>query len=163
MKELLISYAKYNHWANSKFIEFFRKLEPSLLDKEIVSSFNSIRKTIYHIWDAEQIWYNRLNGISVTDWPSKSFKGNNEEFFKAFLGQSNLFIDYVSNLDEKTLTEDFTYKTMEGKEYKNPKASSIHHCMNHSTFHRGQIITMLRQVGYTDLDSTDYITYIRGE
>jgi uncharacterized damage-inducible protein DinB len=163
VKELLLSYTKYNHWANSKFTGFMRKLEPSLLDKEITSSFNSIRKTIYHIWDAELIWYNRLTGNSITEWPSESFKGSNEEFFKSFLEQSGLFIDYVKNLDEKTLNGEFGYKSMEGKEYKNSRVNSIHHCMNHSTFHRGQLVTMLRQAGYTDLDSTDYITYVRGE
>lgn len=163
VKELLLNYTKYNHWANEKVTEFLKKLEPSLLDKEIPSSFNSIRKTIYHIWDAELIWFTRLAGNSFTDWPSKTFKGSDEEFYKSFLEQSKKFIDYTESKSEKELAENFEYTSMEGKPYKNPKSQSIHHCMNHSTFHRGQIITMLRTVGFTDLTSTDYITYIRGE
>ncbi len=163
MKELLLNYAKYNLWANTKITEFLKKLEPSLLDKEIPSSFNTIRKTLYHIWDAELIWYSRLAGISFTHWPSTDFKGTTEESFESFLRQSRLFVEFVQTKSEEELAREFEYKNMEGKSYKNPKADSVLHCMNHSTFHRGQIVTMLRAVGFTDLSSTDYITYIRGE
>ncbi|WP_223233283.1 DinB family protein [Chitinophaga sp. CF418] len=33
--------------------------------------------------------------------------------------------------------------------------------MNHSTYHRGQLVNMLRQVGFTQLSSTDLATYYR--
>ena len=161
MKTLLEQYTKYNLWANTKLTEFLKKLVPALLDKEIPSSFNSIRKTVYHIWDAELIWYNRLAGVSFTHWPSKSYEGKNLEFIKPFLGQSELFIDYTKNKSEEELSKEFDYINTEGKSFKNSYSNAIHHCMNHSTFHRGQIITMLRTVGYTDLSSTDFITYIR--
>jgi len=161
MKNLLLKYTKYNLWANTKLTGFLKNLEPSLLDKELISSFNTIRKTIYHIWDAELIWYNRLAGISFTGWPSESFNGSFDEFVKSFTEQSKLFIDYVQSKTEAELAQDFEYKTMDGKPYKNPVCEAVLHCMNHSTFHRGQIITMLRNVGYADLSSTDFITYIR--
>jgi len=37
----------------------------------------------------------------------------------------------------------------------------IMHCMNHSTYHRGQIITLLRELGATEIPGTDMIAYIR--
>jgi len=161
MKELLLKYTKYNLWANERITDVLKKLEPSLLDKELISSFKTIRETVYHIWDAEMIWYNRLAGISFTAWPSESFKGTNEEFFKSFLEQSDLFTDYTWHKNEDQLSSDFEYTNMEGKIFKNSVCNTIQHCMNHSTFHRGQIITMLRNVGCTELPSTDYIMYIR--
>jgi uncharacterized damage-inducible protein DinB len=161
MKELLESYSKYNLWGNAKLTEFLLNLDPELLDKELISSFNTIRKTVYHIWDAEVIWYKRLNGVSVTDWPSKDFKGNDQDFFRKFIEQSSKFTSFVSDKSEAELQADFKYQSLDGKEYQNPVADTILHVMNHSTFHRGQLITMLRNVGFIELSSTDYITFIR--
>jgi uncharacterized damage-inducible protein DinB len=33
------------------------------------------------------------------------------------------------------------------------------HVVNHSTYHRGQLVTLLRQTGFTQLSSTDLATY----
>ncbi len=155
------SLVKYNQWANTELIGFLRKLNPALLDKELVSSFNTIRKTLYHVWDAETIWYNRINGTSFTDWPSKSFNGTDNEAFKGFIEQSSLFTHYAGNVNENELMRSFKYRSLEGKEYENIVSDIIIHTMNHSTFHRGQIVTMLRNVGFTELTSTDYISFLR--
>ncbi|HEY3250568.1 MAG TPA: DinB family protein [Ignavibacteria bacterium] len=161
MKELLESYTKYNLWANAKFTEFLLGLDPEMLDKEILSSFNSIRKTVYHIWDAEVIWYNRLKGVSFTDWPSKKFSGTDHDFFKQFVEHSSRFAVFVDDKTEAELGVKFKYKTMDGKEYENKIADTVQHVVNHSSFHRGQLITMLRSAGYTELPWTDYIAFLR--
>ena len=161
MKELLINYCKYNLWANTKITDYLKKLTPALLDKELISSFKTIRKTVYHIWDAEQIWYNRLAGISFSNWPSESYKGTDAEFIKMFLEESNKFVEYTEHIAEPELLRRIDYKSLEGKEFSTRISDIILHCMNYSTFHRGQIVTMLRNVGFTELDSTDYIMYSR--
>jgi uncharacterized damage-inducible protein DinB len=161
MKELLENYTKYNLWANTKLTGFLQKLDPPLLDKELISSFKTIRQTAYHIWDAELIWYSRLKGESFTSWPSGSFTGSDNDFFKSFVEQSSKFVGFVEDKSEPHFLDSFTYRSIEGKEFTNSVADTILHCMNHSTFHRGQLVTMLRNVGYTDLASTDYISFIR--
>lgn len=161
MKELLVSYTKYNLWANAKIAELLISLDRQLLDKELISSFNTIRKTAYHIWDAEVIWYNRLKGVSFTDWPSKDFSGTDNDFFKKFVEHSSKFPVFVGDKSEDELASTFKYKTLDGKEYENLVGNIIVHVMNHSTFHRGQLITMLRNVGYTDFSSTDYSAFLR--
>ncbi len=161
MKDQLIEYTKYNLWANTMLVGFIKQIEPTLLDKKLTSSFETIRLTLLHIWDAELIWKKRIEGKSLTDWPSKSFKGSDEEMFKEFLACSESWIELVQNKTEEQLNSMFEYSSMEGKQYSNKLWESVHHCMNHSTFHRGQLVTMLRCVGFTELTSTDYITYIR--
>lgn len=54
-----------------------------------------------------------------------------------------------------------SYKTLDGKEFKNTVEEVVTHCMNHGTYHRGQLITMLRQAGHTKVGSTDYIRFAR--
>ena len=161
MKELLEKYTEYNLWANTKLIGFLKNLDLPLIDKELISSFKTIRLTLYHMWDAEILWYNRLHGKSLSNWPSKGFHGTIDEFYKLFLDQSAKFADYTKSAAEKNLKENFSYQSTEGEKYTNRQNDIILHCMNHSTFHRGQIITMIRNTGFTDLSSTDYITFIR--
>jgi uncharacterized damage-inducible protein DinB len=161
MKNQLEKYAKYNLWANTKLIEFVKKADPALFDKELISSFKTIRLTLYHMWDAEVLWYNRLHSKSLSNWPSKSFHGSIDEFYKLFLEQSAKFAEYAESNSEDILKENFTYQSLEGKKFTNSRADIIQHVMNHSTFHRGQIVTMLRNGGFTELSSTDYISFIR--
>ena len=122
-----------------------------------------MRKTVYHIWDAEDIWFKRLNGESPLDGISENFNGKFSAAKDEILSLDKKFIEHVSTVSEKKALETFTYKNILGKEFTNPVWETIHHCMNHSTYHRGQIVTMLRQLGITNIPSTDFITYCRIE
>ncbi len=159
MKELLLSYVKFNLWANDRIVEVLKN-NPEALDKEIISSFNSIHKTLFHLWDAETIWYKRLNGESMKTWPSKGYTGTNEEFYKAFREQSELFIKLVENMPDERFSEIVNYTNTKGISFTAAVSEMIMHAMNHATFHRGQIVTMLRNAGVTELPSTDYMGYI---
>ena len=161
MKQLLVNYTNYNHWANERVCNSLKSAETSLLDEEIESSFKSIRKTLYHIWDAETIWYSRLNGNSSTSWVSEKFNGSFDDFIGQFLTNSRLLNSYVNNKSYAELLATFEYSNTAGKKFSNMIANVLLHCVNHSTFHRGQIYTALRINGVTSLPSLDYITYIR--
>jgi uncharacterized damage-inducible protein DinB len=157
-----IKYVHYNKWANELLLSIIDKeINDELLDKEIISSFPSLRKTVYHVWGAEDIWLRRLNNESLVDWPAKNFKGTFSEAKEIMLKNDDAFIKYVETLSNEKLSEMFTYKNIEGKTFTNPVSESIHHCMNHSTYHRGQIVTMMRQLGLRIIPSTDYISYCR--
>ena len=161
MKELLKDYTKYNIWANERICRILEQLSADILDKEIISSFSTIRKTLYHIWDAEAIWNKRLNGKMFKEWPSEIFKGSFPEFKTEFLGGSGKFFMYVLNKEPKQLEQSLTYKNIKGEIFTNKICHIIQHVVNDSTFHRGQIITMLRTAGITELLPTDFIAFAR--
>ena len=158
MKQILETYTSYNLWANKKILDLLAE-NISLLDKEVKSSFTSLRKTINHIWFAEEIWHKRLHGESPTSLaePTNDFAA----FTKQLLARSQSFIDAVKNNDENYLQAPNTYKAIVGTPFTNPQWEMIMHCMNHSTYHRGQIVTMLRELGATAIPSTDMIGYFR--
>lgn len=159
MHEIILNYTFYNLWANTKITEVLKKMEPLLLDKEVKNSFPSLRKTIYHIWAAEAVWYKRLHGESPPSLPepTKDFP----EFTKLFSSCSQSFIDLVKNKDENFLSQICAYKDTRGNSHSNMHWQMIMHCMNHSTYHRGQIITMLKEIGNTQVPTTDLIVYFR--
>lgn len=163
MKNIILDYAHYNLWANTKMCnDFLSKVDEELLDKEVPSSFPSLRKTIVHIWDAETLWYKRLNGEPRPKYPPHSdFNGNFSEFKNEFFKQSRLLIDFVNENNEDSLNADCNYQNTKGEPFTQKVWQCVMHCFNHSSYHRGQIVTMLRNVGFTDLSSTDLITYFR--
>ncbi len=161
MKNLLSRYTQYNYWANGRMIEFLQSLPQEELDAEIVSSFTSIKKTLYHIWDAESLWLSRLGGVSPATFPSRRYTGTFDEAVSALKKCDQELMDYAETIYEDRLTTLLTYKTVKGDEFQNLIADVLMHVVNHGTYHRGQIITMLRQSSHTTLFSTDYVSYCR--
>ena len=161
MKTLLTSLCDYNVWANKRVVEIIRSFPEDISDKFIESSFPSIRKTIYHIWDAQVVWLNRLQGISLNTWPSKEYGDGFAGYDLYFIQQSIDFHRFIQTRSETYFETTCFYKTLNGSDNQTKHWQIILHCMNHSTYHRGQIITMLRSIGLTNLISTDYIAYTR--
>ncbi len=158
--ENLSRYVNYNVWANKGIADFLIDKDEKLLDKEIISSFNSIRKTIFHLADGQYVWLSRLQGVSPTDWPSKNMKP--EEAIPALMNTSITYAEHFDGRPESYWSEIITFKAMDGTEYKESVGNITMHLMNHSTFHRGQLITMFRQVGFEGkMPRTDLIAYLR--
>jgi uncharacterized damage-inducible protein DinB len=161
MKELLLNYARYNLWANKRICDFLLEAEEEKLNREIVSSFASIKKTCAHVLGAETIWVMRLHGTSPSSSPVKSEEMTMAEIAQMWMNKSKEIITFIENQTEKELAEMLTYKNIAGEGFTNSIRDIMQHVMNHGTYHRGQIITMLRQAGYTNLFSTDYIAFCR--
>ncbi len=161
VKELIEKCGKYNLWANTSLSEVLITMQEDMFITEQKSSFRTIKETVMHMYDAETIWNNRLNGVSPTEWPSKGVKCTGAEAVKMLLDASNDLEKLTAGLDESKLASKCRFMSLDGKEYEMDTKDILQHCFNHSTFHRGQLVTMLRFCGIEKLPSTDYITYIR--
>ncbi len=156
---MLLTYTKYNLWANQQLLGKLSSMNAALLDKEIVSSFPSLRKTIFHILDAELIWMCRLKGED-TLWPPTA---HIKEPSITLLEQSgNAFIHYMEEKPGKVEKDSCSFRDSKGTEYTMRIDGIIMHVVNHSSFHRGQVITLLRQLGETEIPRTDLIVFLRG-
>jgi len=158
MRTLLLQYTSYNTWANTRLGDVLKDLDPVLLDKEVMSSFPSLRKTVHHIWDAELIWLSRLKE-QVIAWPPSAQYAN--PAIADFVNASVSFEAFIRLQDDAFLAGSTVYKNIKGDEFTNPNAGIVMHVMNHSTFHRGQLVTMLRSLGQVTIPSTDLIAFLR--
>jgi len=161
MKELLLHYAAYNLWANNRMIDVMLKLDTGQLEKEIVSSFSSLRKTVCHVWGAEDIWLQRLLLTEQPVWTG-DFEGSFEDVCRQWQHVSQQLQEFISRqYDDRALEHTFQYYDRKKQSHKNRVCDVLMHVFNHSTYHRGQLVTMLRQVGATTIPGTDLIGFLR--
>ena len=152
---------QYNAWAHGKMVETLSNLAEKLFDAEIISSFPSIRKTLFHIWDAEQIWLTRLQGGTASGWPSANFKGDTKALLQGYVTTSNQLAQFVADKEPEYFEQLLHYKNTKGIEFSNPIEDILFHVVNHGSYHRGQLTTMLRQLGIDKIAPQDLIAYVR--
>jgi uncharacterized damage-inducible protein DinB len=163
MKQLLQQYAAYNIWANKIITERIASLPPDTIHKEMNSSFGSIYKTVVHLMDVESIWWQRLKLQEHVEWPGKSFNGNFEELSQQLLLHSKQWNDWIQSTNELNLIYVFAYQNSKKEHFKQPVYEMLLHLFNHQTFHRGQLVTMLRQNGIEKIPATDFIVFSRSK
>jgi uncharacterized damage-inducible protein DinB len=162
MKETLLRYADYNIWANKRIIDALRQLKDERIDQHIESSFTSMRKTVYHVWSAEYIWLQRLQLAEQPVWIESVFNGNFEEACGLWQDVSSRLRDFVaSQYSDKSFSHVLQYYNLKKQSYKTPVADVLMHSFNHSTYHRGQLVTMMRIAGVTKIPGTDFIEFVR--
>ena len=161
MKELLKQYASYNIWANQKLIELILSLTEEQQQKEIASSFSSLYKTLLHMWDSETAWWQRMKLHERIIIPSENFNGTTRDVVNGLINQSRQWEEWVRNASELSLSHVFQYQNSKKEQFKQPVYQMILHVFNHGTYHRGQLVTILRQLGVEKIPQTDFIVWSR--
>ena len=161
MKELLKQYATYNSWATQRILDVILVLPEEKQLAEVPSSFNSLYKTVLHMLDAENIWWQRMKLSERIVVPSESFKGTMKELATTLLQQSKQWEEWISNASDLSLDHVFQYQNNKGEQFKMPIYQMLHHVFNHGTYHRGQLVNMLRQLGVEKIPQTDFSLWTR--
>jgi uncharacterized damage-inducible protein DinB len=157
---LVRDYAIYNLWANRTLVDYLKSKPAELMDAEVASSFPSLRETLIHIWDTQRFWLAVLQEVPPPpSFRMEGFHGSLEEVFDGIVEQSLEFAIYLETLSDTALLEEVEFDTpwVSGRQ---PRFEFTHHCLNHSTYHRGQLITIGRNLGFTDAPMTDYNFYL---
>lgn len=161
MKELLLDYAAYHIWANELILNRLATLASEKWTQEVGSSFPSIRATVLHMWDAEAIWQQRLKKISPVVVPGKTFTGDNHALVNAYKRLNNEWGNWLSTATVGELGARFSYTNLKGQPFESAIHHTVLHLFNHGTYHRGQLVSILRQLGETDIPQTDFIHWSR--
>lgn len=161
MKQLLTSFTKYEYWANERLLSVIMGLTEEQQQQNIVSSFPSIHKTLLHIWDANTIWWQRIQRADEVIVPSLTFHPNMLDIEKGLLQSNQKWIDWIETVTDADLEEILPYKNIKGDSFAQAMKEIVLHLSNHGSYHRGQLVTMLRQVGIEKVPQVDYILYAR--
>jgi uncharacterized damage-inducible protein DinB len=138
---------EYNRWANARILDAVSKITPEQFARDLQSSHRSVRDTLAHILAAEWIWLERWKGTSPgallnpTDFPTIESLGTRWAEVEAD------YAEFINGLTDEVLGEVISYRNTRGEEWAYPLGNMLQHVMNHSTYHRGQVTTLLRQLG----------------
>src|SRR5579863_3239147 len=150
----------YNVWANNRTLDSCAELSGEEFTRDLSSSFKSVRDTLVHIVNAEWIWVERWHGRSASAFAEAAGFPNLAAVRARFAEIDRELVDYVASLTNEDLQRIVHYKTMAGVPQAQPGWQMLQHLANHSTYHRGQIAAMLRQLGAKPV-STDLIAFYR--
>ncbi|ULQ53012.1 DinB family protein [Flavihumibacter fluvii] len=161
MKSLLKEFVAYHLWANQQLSACILALDQSDWTKTIPSSFPSLHKTILHMLDADSIWWQRIEGMASVTVPSRNFKGDTPELVRRLLLQDEEWKTWVGQLDPVEFEKSFSYSNSRGDHFEQPLYQVILHICNHGTYHRGQLVTLLRNLEAPKIPQTDYVHWVR--
>jgi uncharacterized damage-inducible protein DinB len=158
-QEMRILY-DYNAWANRRSIEAAAALTAEKFVQRMGSSFGSVRDTLAHIWGAEWIWLERFQGRSPSSLPDTAQFQDMASLRERWDELEARLLSFVRGLAQSDLDRVFEYKTLKFGVYRNPLWESMQHLVNHGTYHRGQVTTLLRQLGAQPI-ATDLMHFYR--
>jgi uncharacterized damage-inducible protein DinB len=150
----------YNGWANRRSLDSAAALTAEQFTKPLGSSFSSVRDTLAHIWGCEWLWLERFQGRSPASLPDVAQFQEVSALRSRWQEDQARLNKFVAGVTQNDLNNPHEYRTLNFGQYKNPLWLSMQHLVNHGTYHRGQITTMLRQLGAKPL-STDVIHFYR--
>ena len=137
----------YNAWADRRVLEAASALSKEEFLKPMSSSFSSIRDTLAHIFGVEWLWLERFQGRSPASIPDGNEFTELNILKARWMEFEPTLLKFARGLTESDLDRVMEYKTMKFGVYTNPLWQSMLHLVNHGTYHRGQVTTMLRQLG----------------
>ena len=149
----------YNSWANHRTLDACAPLSAAQFTQDLHSSFPSVRDTLAHLMFVEWVWLERWLGRSPGFPPSDGLSdlASIRSRWQKIETDLTAFIQKLSAADLDRVVE---YKNTKGTAFSNPMRQMLQHLFNHQTYHRGQITTMLRQLGASP-SATDLIAFYR--
>jgi uncharacterized damage-inducible protein DinB len=156
----LIQMFEYDDWATHKLLDAVAKLEVNAFEKDLGTSFRSLRGTLTHMYGAQRLWLDRWKGskptkiVSAEEIPTiHDLKKNWEDLYAELRS-------FLRSLTDDQIQNPFAYHDMRGNPWSEPLYQQIEHLAFHTMYHRGQVVTLLRQLGQTP-PQTDLIVYHR--
>ncbi|SIO39488.1 Uncharacterized damage-inducible protein DinB (forms a four-helix bundle) [Singulisphaera sp. GP187] len=155
MQDDLFALYQYNRWATALLVKAVRQLSPEQYGQEPVPGWTSVRDTMIHVAGATDIWVRRLHGEPVTSRPTELDLPTLDDVVRLFDKAHDAFDRLLPTLTPERLTTILAYRNLAGNDYQLPVWAVLRHVVNHATYHRGQIASKLKRLGF-DCPDTDF-------
>ena len=151
----------YHYWARDRVLDAVESLSHDQFTRDMGSSFRSIRDTLAHLYFAEWAWYSRWQGDSPTSQLPADMFPDLATIRALWRDQEAKMRALLDTLDEAGINRRMEYKLLSGTPGASVFWHMLQHVVNHASYHRGQITTMLRQLGATPPKAMDLIAFYR--
>jgi len=154
----------YHYWARDRVLEAAALLTSDDYTRELGSSFKSIRDTLVHAYSAEWAWHSRWVGVSPRAHLSTDLFPDVPALQAAWSeleGRMRACLAEAGAAGEAGISRVISYSNLQGVPGSSVFWHMLQHVVNHATYHRGQVSTMLRQLGARPSRSQDLIAFYR--
>lgn len=156
----LLHHVKFNRWATERLFDAAAALPPGEITREVGVSYGSLRGTLRHVYQADRIWFKRLLGEPTGPLAEFEPPDTLDAWRQDWMSHHDRFLAWAESLDQTGWDRVASYHDIKGNPYQTPVRQIILHLVNHNSFHRGQVVSLLRQAGHAP-PGTDLIAYYR--
>ena len=149
----------FGRWANRTILESVAALTPEEYARPIGGSFGSVQGTLLHLYGADWVWLERFHGRSPRNRPPGDDLVTLEALARKWREVEAGQDAFIAALTQERLSEPLSYVSFAGDSFTRFLGDALLHLANHGTYHRGQVATLLRQLGKT-ATPTDYLRFI---
>jgi uncharacterized damage-inducible protein DinB len=145
-KNELARLLEYNVWANHRMLRVSALLTTEAFIRNLGASHGGVRGTLFHIMTTEQMWLDRWMGVATAAAGESDFDGiiALRDRWASMEEKQHVWFE---GLPASALEQPIRYTSNMGEAFEVPLGKLVHHMVNHSTYHRGQLAILLRQVG----------------
>ena len=145
---------RYSAWASRRVLDAVMALSEEERRRDRGASHGGLLGTLDHILFGDRVWIARMLGTPIepsgepieVEWPAVQKRWD----------------DWARSVTDGDLARVIDYKDLRGATRQSGAFEIVMHVVNHATLHRGQVMSMLRQLGIAP-PQTDLITFYREE
>jgi uncharacterized damage-inducible protein DinB len=160
---------EYDRWANNSVLQAASALSVEEFTRDLGGSLRSARDTLVHIVSREWIWLAYWKGPSHSSAYLTDLRSRREVLFNpdVFPNVSSVQSKWAEIENEQTefvnqLTNEFLERMLPFRATQISLAYLMQHLANHSTYHRGQVALMMRQLGTEPLATDFHVFLVEG-
>ena len=150
----------YTIWADREFLGALESVPEEHLTVPTGSSFGSLLATLAHVLASEQVWLGRFVGAPLESYPDESAFADLAAVRAGFEELWPQMEFFLAGLQQAQLDVELEWISRGGNRYRRPLWQALVHMSHHSAYHRGQLATMMRQLGHRP-PSTDLIGWFQ--
>jgi uncharacterized damage-inducible protein DinB len=154
VRELLL----YMLWADRLMLKAVREVRPEDLTRDAGISFGSMLGTMVHMMGSQRLWLSRFWGRSLDHIPTLTDFPDLMSWIHGWEETASEIEVFLAALTDEQLANALTWTSTTGSIHTLPLWQPVLHLVNHVSYHRGQVVSLLRQMGY-QTPSTDLVYY----
>ena len=149
---------EYSRWASERSMEAAQALTDNEPARDLRNSHGGVLGTLVHLFQSDRVWLSRLQGRPRSTFADEGESWTLETLSSVWTNVADGYREWAANVqDSEAILE---YVNLAGKPASMPLWQVILHVVNHATYHRGQITTMLRQLGHKPVSTDLHVFYL---
>ena len=150
---------RFNRWADDTVLAALAGVDVATFTRPVASSHPSLRDTLGHILWAEELWLARWQGQSPQERLDAASFPDVATLAARWAALHERQLAFAAPLTGGDLARSVSYLNARGERWSYPLWQMVVHAINHSTYHRGQLTTLCRQLGIAPV-WTDFLVFI---